>query len=180
MYKPYYENSNYLVFDCGEIFSLYSNKFLTHKLDKGGYHCVNIKVNGKTAYRRIHRMVAITFIDNPKNLLQVNHKDENKNNNNVSNLEWITPKDNCNYGSRNKRISKTRKGKPSNSKSGADNTLSKKVAQYTKDRKLINTYDNCRIACESVCPNSPHMRKAINGAALGKRKTAAGFIWRFI
>ena len=52
----------------------------------------------------IHRLVAQAFIPNHENLPYVNHKDEDKKNNNVSNLEWISHKDNCNYGTRNLRI----------------------------------------------------------------------------
>ena len=53
---------------------------------------------------RIHRLVAETFIPNPDNLPEVNHKDENKLNNEASNLEWCTHKYNSNYGSRPRRI----------------------------------------------------------------------------
>ena len=56
-------------------------------------------------------MVAQAFIPNPDNLPQVNHKDEDKSNNCVSNLEWITPKDNCNYGTRNRKVALS-KNKP--------------------------------------------------------------------
>lgn len=52
----------------------------------------------------VHRLVAKTFIPNPENLSDVNHKDEDKQNNNLSNLEWCTHKYNCNYGTRNLRI----------------------------------------------------------------------------
>lgn len=180
MFKPYLENSNYLVSPEGTILSLYTNKKIKHGRDKQGYHIVRIKINGKTATRRVHRMVALCFIPNPENFPQVNHKDENKDNNNVDNLEWVTAKQNCNYGTRNERISKAKTGRPANAGSGINNKRSKRVAQYNMNKELINIYDNCRLACETVCPNSPHMRKAINAAALGRRKTAAGFIWRFI
>lgn len=180
MFLPYYENPNYLVYDNGQVFSLYSNKFIKQSKDKQGYCLVRIKIHGKTAVRRVHRMVALMFVKNPNNLPQVNHKDEDKNNNSVDNLEWVTVQQNCNYGTRNRRISQAMLGKPSHCYSGADNSKSKPIAQYNVDGSLIATYPNCRIACETVCPDSPHMRKAINAAALGRRKTAAGFVWRFI
>ena len=65
-----------------------------------GYLVVCIEGN----HYLVHRLVAQTFITNPENLPDVNHKDEDKQNNNVNNLEWISHKDNCNYGTRNQRI----------------------------------------------------------------------------
>jgi hypothetical protein len=71
---------------------------------KNGYLQVTLTVNNKRKYINVHRLVAQAFIPNPNNLPQVNHKDENKQNNYVENLEWCSAKYNCNYGSRNKRI----------------------------------------------------------------------------
>ena len=65
---------------------------------------------GKQNYLLGHRIVATTFIPNPDNLPQVNHKDENKLNNSVDNLEWCDEKYNSNYGTRIEIIIKTKKG----------------------------------------------------------------------
>ena len=73
---------------------------------RGEYYIVWLCKNGKSKQYSIHRLVAETFIPNPKNLPQVNHIDENKENNCVNNLEWCSAKYNCNYGNRNKIISK--------------------------------------------------------------------------
>ena len=72
---------------------------------RDGYLKVTLSKNHKRYYFRVHRLVAEAFIDNPNNYPVVNHKDENKLNNRVDNLEWCTNKYNCNYGTRNKRIS---------------------------------------------------------------------------
>lgn len=62
-----------------------------------GYFFVQPRKNGKPKNKPIHRLVAETFIPNPKRLPFVNHKDGNKKNNDISNLEWCTPKDNVNH-----------------------------------------------------------------------------------
>lgn len=69
-----------------------------------GYLEVALWKNGKRKIFLVHRLVAQTFIPNPENLPQVNHKDENKTNNIVANLEWMTSKENINYGTRNIRV----------------------------------------------------------------------------
>lgn len=73
---------------------------------KTGYISVSLLKEGKQKTKTIHRLVAEAFIPNPKNLKQINHKDENKQNNCVNNLEWCSAKYNSNYGHRNAIISK--------------------------------------------------------------------------
>lgn len=79
-------------------------RLLRQHIKNNGYLQVTLTLNNKRKYYNVHRLVAQAFILNSNNLEQVNHKDENKQNNNVNNLEWISPKDNCNYGTRNSRI----------------------------------------------------------------------------
>ena len=69
-------------------------------LNRSGYHCVMISsnFNGKPGTLLVHRLVALAFLENKHNHPQINHKDENKLNNNVSNLEWCSAKYNSNYG----------------------------------------------------------------------------------
>lgn len=69
-----------------------------------GYPQFHTSIDGRVKEAKVHRVVAITFIPNPQNLLEVNHKDENKDNNRVENLEWCSHKYNCDYGTRNQRI----------------------------------------------------------------------------
>ena len=70
-----------------------------------------LRVHYKGVCQYVHRLVAKLFISNPDNLPQVNHKDENKLNNYVDNLEWCTAKYNCNYDTRNIRQSEKMKGR---------------------------------------------------------------------
>ena len=67
---------------------------------KGNYMCVNLWRNGSPRMMRVHRIIAISFLPNPDNLPEVNHKDEDKRNNAVSNLEWCTHQYNNTYGSK--------------------------------------------------------------------------------
>lgn len=86
-------------------------------IKKGGYKGVLLKLNKKNKWELVHRLVAKAFIPNPNNLPQVNHKDENKLNNLVDNLEWCDSKYNNNYGTKKERISKAKINNTYNMKS---------------------------------------------------------------
>lgn len=70
---------------------------LKQHVSKAGYYYIHLYKNGVGKPFKIHRLVAITFIPNPENKSQINHKDGNKLNNNVENLEWATPKENTQH-----------------------------------------------------------------------------------
>ena len=103
---PGYEGK-YAATSCGKIWSYKSKKFLKPKSDKDGYYKVNLYYDGKQKTYFIHRLVALTYIPNPNNLPQVNHKSEIKTENFIDNLEWCTGEYNTNYGTRNERAGKT-------------------------------------------------------------------------
>ena len=85
------------------------NKPLCKWIDNVGYYQVILYKNGKRQYKRVHKLVAETFLENPNNLPQVNHIDGNKLNNNIHNLEWISNKDNTQHGYNNKLYKSTYK-----------------------------------------------------------------------
>ena len=95
----------YQISNLGRVKSLHYNKEKILKPNKygAGYYGVALSKNNKHKRYSIHRLVAIAFIPNPNNLPQVNHKDEDKTNNRVDNLEWCTNEYNMNYGTRNER-----------------------------------------------------------------------------
>ena len=97
----------YQISSCGRVRSLYYKKFKILKLrqDKYGYYQIDLHKNNNVRTFKVHRLVAEAFIHNPNNYPQVNHKDENKTNNKIDNLEWCTNYYNRNYGTRNKRAS---------------------------------------------------------------------------
>ena len=80
----------YYIYKNGRVWSGRLQRFLPVSLDGKGYQKVSIRFNKTTVNRTIHRLMAIHFIPNPNNLPQVNHKDGNKLNNNLDNLEWCT------------------------------------------------------------------------------------------
>lgn len=101
----------YIVSNSGLVKSLITNRILKPR-NSGDYDRVLLFKNKHTKECFIHKLVAEVFIPNPDNLPQVNHKDENKTNNCVDNLEWCTPSYNVNYGTCQERKSKKLKGKP--------------------------------------------------------------------
>ena len=91
---PGYEGF-YQVSDLGNIRSIRFNKIRNMKSwDSHGYRAVELCMNNNRYTVGIHRLVALTFIPNPENKSEVNHKDRNKSNNNVENLEWVTQSEN--------------------------------------------------------------------------------------
>lgn len=97
-------------------------RILIPTTDKDGYQQVHLAKNGNRYLGRVHRLVAKAFIDNPKNLPIINHKDRNTSNNLVDNLEWCTYKYNSNYKDTQQRKARARE---------------KKVYQYTKKGELV-------------------------------------------
>ena len=97
---------DYLIDENGNIYSIKKKKFLNPSITDKGYLKVNLYNNGVYKTKFVHRLVAETFLPNPDNLPQINHKNECKTDNSVNNLEWCSASYNINYGSRNKKISR--------------------------------------------------------------------------
>ena len=86
-------------------------RILKPRYDKDGYLNVGLCKNGKSKTKNVHRLVAESFIPNPKGFLEINHKDESKSNNRVENLEWCTREHNMNHGTLIERSSQARSKK---------------------------------------------------------------------
>lgn len=84
------------------------SRVLKTRQDKYGYEKVTLSYNGRLLCTTVGRLVAEKYIPNPENLPQVNHKDEDKMNNRIENLEWCTGDYNLSYGTRLERMSKTK------------------------------------------------------------------------
>lgn len=100
----------YAVTEDGQVYSYRRKKYLKPALIGHGYLRVCLCKGQEKKNFFIHRLVAEAYLPNPNNLPEVNHKDENKLNNCVENLEWLTSKENANYGTRNERIAASHKG----------------------------------------------------------------------
>ena len=98
----------YYVDDSGRIYSRKSGKLEEKKqfVKTHGYLYVTLYRGDKKYYPRVHRLIAEAFIPNPSNLPEVNHKDEDKTNNRVSNLEWCTSSYNKVYGDRREKVAR--------------------------------------------------------------------------
>lgn len=103
----------YYITTCGRVFSTKGKlKELKLGVNRGYYHvCLQTKSNERKTFK-VHRLVSLAFIPNPNNKPQINHKDENKSNNYVCNLEWCTATENNNYGTRTQRSIDKLKGVP--------------------------------------------------------------------
>ena len=104
---------------------------LKQSVNKDGYNIVGLSNSGSGITIQTHLLVARHFIPNPNNLPEVNHKDENKTNNRVDNLEWCTHLYNSNYGCRNYLISVANKGKP---KGPMSDTTKQKLSEAHKGK----------------------------------------------
>lgn len=111
VWKNIFDFIGYQVSNFGRIRSLKTYKILKQHSRGNGYMSVNLSHHGKRFNFSIHRLVAEAFIPNPDNLPEVNHKDENKFNNNVTNLEWCDRKYNINYGTAIQRMLESKKNK---------------------------------------------------------------------
>lgn len=139
------------------IYHTISEKILKPCKNGRGYLFVNLQKEGKIKNTRIHRLVANAFIQNPYNLQEVNHIDEDKTNNNVENLEWCTREYNVNYGYRTKLAAKAQ---------------SKKV--LCVETNII--YQSTREAERQLGLYHNNISNCCNG----KQNTCGGYKWRYV
>lgn len=142
--------------------------------NKDGYACCSIKTEDGWKQGRVARLVALAFIPNPDNLPEVNHKDYDRANSNVDNLEWVSRIDNVRYskcnmpdynGSNNpnyenhklsekyaadKELSKEKQGRP-----GIKNGRCRKISVF-KDGELVKSFDYIVPCCQYIIDNYSH------------------------
>ena len=152
----------YEVSDKGRVRSLKYGKERMLKLIRTpqGYLLVSLCKNGEHKMYYVHRLVSQAFIPNQNNLPEVNHKDEDKENNSVHNLEWCTDKYNTNYGTRNQRVS---------------DKLSKPVLQYEKSGAFVREWKSTQDVQRNLNYGQCNISRCCNGIL----KTAYGYIWKY-
>lgn len=84
----------YGITSCGRVWSYKTNRFLTPNYDQKGYEEVFISNGGKRRHVRVHRLVALAYLQNPDNLETVDHINNNKRENHTNNLQWMSRSDN--------------------------------------------------------------------------------------
>ena len=127
--------------------------------NKDGYLQVTLCKDRKKKTFLIHRLVGETFLENPNNLPEINHKDEDKTNNRADNLEWCTSEYNLNYGTINERIAKA---------------LSKPVLQFSLTGEFIREWPSTM-----ECNRNGFRQSAVARCCRGEKPQYKGFIWRY-
>lgn len=147
--KPIKDFNGYHADELGNIHGI-KNTILSKWIDNVGYYQTILYQDGKRKYRRVHRLIAETFIENPNNFKQVNHKDGDKLNNHISNLEWCDNSTNTQHGY----------------DKGLYYTTSRKieVKAYNKTTgKFIKEYESIRSMCEELCINRKTVTSILKG-----------------
>ena len=150
---------NYEVSNLGKVRNIKSGRMLKPHLNHNGYLKHHLYRHDKQKELFLHRIIAIAFIDNPGKKPQVNHIDENKLNNDLSNLEWCTERENAIHGTRTKRVAEK---------------LSQKVIQLDLNDNILNVFKSMRQAERETGIDATSISACCNG----KRKSAGGYKWR--
>lgn len=154
----------YRVSSHGDVISVRSGNLMTPAVDKYGYFNVCLTKDGRSVSRKVHRLVAQAFIENPLNKEQVNHIDENKANNSVSNLEWATARENTNHGTRNVRMGLSKR-----------NTNCTEVMQLDLCGNPIRKWSSFN----EVYRQNGYDTGLLVKVCQGKKQTAYGYKWRY-
>lgn len=141
----------YAVSSKGNVKNIRSGRILDGYYNHYGYRLVFLKDKQYT----VHRLVALTFLDNPNNLPQVDHRDENKRNNDVSNLRWVTASENTRNSS---------------------HKYSCKVKQLDKNGNLIKIWPSLK----QIERELGYSRSRIRMVCTGKRRSAYNFRWEYL
>lgn len=164
----------YVVSNMGRIKSLARDKKYSRHWEQiikqqnvNGYLYVRLYKNGTNNFLRVHRIVAASFLSKKEGCEVINHINEIKSDNRAENLEWCTTEYNCNFGTRNEKLSKSQRH---------HSKFAKPVVMMTLDGEIVKEYSSIRDAgrdgwrrkdISNICRNT------------GLSKTTKGYIWKF-
>ena len=165
---------------------------LGHRRD--GYLNVGLSKNNVTKTKTVHRVVAEAFIPNPNNLEMINHKDEDRTNNNIENLEWCTRAYNQLYSlklhpERNKKFAENFKGLSPWTQKGVAHKNTKKVAIIDEQNNILRTFENASVAGKELDIPSGNISRICNMNAIpnrnkqrqiGRKRKARGHIFIYL
>lgn len=141
---------------------VHKGRILKTATNKSGYLQINLYRNGTQKVCLVHRLVAMAFLPNPDNLPCVNHKDENRSNSHVDNLEWCTHEYNSNYSHTGTKANKDRR---------------KQINCYSyPDMKYVTTFESCNEAARQLGVSSSLVSKVANG----KKPQTKGYYFEYI
>ena len=157
--------SKYIVSNLGNIrHILRKDKNLRPSVGTTGYLTVKVcEIGGKFKTKRLHRIIAETWLENPFNKKEVNHKNGIKTDNRVTNLEWVTPKENTAHSILNGL------SKPMTSDT---HPMSVKICAYNEDGSIFKIWGSMRMAAKEMKTSHCHLMSRIN-----RNKKFAGFKW---
>lgn len=160
----------------GKAYLHFPEKIRILNCDKDGYLNVTLYKRGKSKTFKVHRLVAEAFIPNPKNKPTVNHKDGDKTNNYVTNLEWATNQENIQHAYRTNLMSQSGENNAMYGRLGADNPNSIPIIQLNKyTNQKIKEYDSMASAGRELGVNVSKICECCKG----RRLSAYGYKWEY-
>jgi hypothetical protein len=169
IWKTIEDYSNYAVSNLGRVKNI-NRQYILKQSNRGGYSSVSLKNSNCKKNFRVHRLVANAFIPNIENKSDVNHKDKNRSNNNINNLEWMTRKEN----NQHKSIDLVYK-----------NNRNKTILRINKNNNdILEKYSSIELAGiwalnNKLTKTSHNGRNAIGNCLIGLSKTAYGYKWKY-